>query len=127
MASQAFPKAHRLLTSDDFQSVFADAPFRASHKYFLILARPNQQCAARLGLIIAKKHIRLATERNRMKRIIRETFRRQPPNLTGIDVIVLARKGMNDLGNQELIEQLDKQWLRIARKAQAATNPDSTG
>lgn len=127
MASQAFPKAHRLLTSDDFQSVFADAPFRASHKYFLILARPNQHDAARLGLIIAKKHIRLATERNRMKRLIRETFRRQPPNLTGIDVIVLARKGMNDLGNQELIDQLDKQWLRIARKAQAAANPDSTG
>ncbi len=127
MASQAFPKAHRLLTSDDFQSVFADAPFRASHKYFLILARPNQHNAARLGLIIAKKHIRLATERNRMKRLIRETFRRQPPNLTGIDVIVLARKGMNDLGNQELIDQLDKQWVRIARKAQAAANPDSTG
>lgn len=127
MASQAFPKAHRLLTSDDFQSVFADAPYRASHRYFLILARPNQHPGARLGLIIAKKHIRLATERNRMKRIIRETFRRQPPTLAGIDVIVLARKGMNDLGNRELIDQLDKQWLRIARKAQAAANPDSTG
>ncbi len=127
MASQAFPKAHRLLTSDDFQSVFADAPLRASHKYFLILARPNQLSAARLGLIIAKKHIRLATERNRMKRLIRETFRRQPPTFTGIDVIVLARKGMDGLDNRELIDQLDRQWLRIARKAKAASAPESTG
>lgn len=127
MASQAFPKAHRLLTSDDFQAVFADAPFRASHKHFLILARPNKHTAARLGLIIAKKHIRLATERNRMKRLIRETFRRQPPNFSGIDVIVLARKGMDSLDNRTLIDQLDRQWLRIARKALAASTPESTG
>lgn len=123
MASQAFPKANRLLTSGDFQSVFADAPFRASHKYFLILARPNQRNHSRLGLIIAKKHIRLATERNRIKRLIRETFRRLPPTSAGIDVIVLARKGMDTLDNRELLEQLDRQWQRIARKVTAHTNP----
>jgi len=78
-------------------------------------------------LIIAKKHIRLATERNRMKRLIRETFRRQPPNFSGIDVIVLARKGMDSLDNRTLIDQLDRQWLRIARKALAASTPESTG
>ena len=100
MAYLAFPKAQRLLTSDDFQSVFADAPVRASHKYFLILARPNQKDAARLGLIIAKKHIRLATERNRMKRLIRETFRHQAATFAPIDVIVLARKGMDTLENR---------------------------
>ena len=117
MASHAFPKAHRLLTSDDFQSVFADAPFRASHKYFLILARPNQRDSARLGLVIAKKHIRLATQRNRMKRLIRETFHHQAPTLGGIDVIVLARRGMDSLENSALHDQLDRQWQRIARKS----------
>lgn len=117
MASEAFPKAHRLLTSEDFQYVFAQAPFRASHRHFLILARPNDRLPARLGLIIAKKHVRKATERNRLKRLIRETFRRQSPPLTGIDVIVLARKGMDGLPNPELIDQLNRQWRRIARKA----------
>ncbi|WP_347329854.1 ribonuclease P protein component [Marinimicrobium locisalis] len=123
MASEAFPKANRLLTSGDFQSVFADAPFRASHKYFLILARPNERNHPRLGLVIAKKHIRLATERNRMKRLIRETFRRLPPTSSGFDVIVLARKGMDTLENRELLDQLDRQWRRIARKVTAHTNP----
>lgn len=123
MASEAFPKANRLLTSGDFQSVFADAPFRASHKYFLILARPNQRNHPRLGLVIAKKHIRLATERNRMKRLIRESFRRLPPTSNGFDVIVLARKGMDTLENRELLDQLDRQWRRIARKVTAHTNP----
>lgn len=117
MTSEAFPKSHRLLRSDQFRNVFAHAPLRASHRYFLILARPNQLPRARLGLIIAKKHVRRATDRNRLKRLIRETFRRQDPPLVGIDVIVLARKGMDGLPNPELIEQLNRQWRRLARKS----------
>ncbi|WP_341936880.1 ribonuclease P protein component [Marinimicrobium sp. C2-29] len=127
MASYAFPKSHRLLTSGDFQAVFADAPVRASHKHFLILARPNGESHSRLGLVIAKKHIRLATRRNRLKRLIRETFRHQQPTLGGIDVIVLARKGMDELDNRQLHDQLDGQWRRIARKAQKSTDTTPTG
>lgn len=127
MASYAFPKLHRLLTSGDFQAVFANAPVRASHKHFLILARPTDNPYARLGLVIAKKHIRLATRRNRLKRLIRETFRHQQPTLNGIDVIVLARKGMDELDNQQLIDQLNGQWRRIARKAERSNEKTHTG
>lgn len=127
MASFAFPKSHRLLTSGDFQAVFADAPVRASHKHFLILARPTDNTHSRLGLVIAKKHIRLATRRNRLKRLIRETFRCQQPTLRGIDVIVLARKGMDELDNNQLIAQLNGQWQRIARKAKRSNDKTETG
>jgi len=117
-----FPKSHRLLNSGDFQRVFDQAPLRASHKLFLMLARPNGREYPRLGLIIAKKHIRLASRRNRLKRLIRETFRHQQQNLGGIDVIVMARKGMDQLDNPSLIHQLNGQWRRLARKAQSYTN-----
>lgn len=127
MASYAFPKSHRLLTSGDFQTVFADPSVRASHKHFLILARPTANHYPRLGLIIAKKHIRLATRRNRLKRLIRETFRHQQANLGGIDVIVLARKGMDELDNAQLLTQLDGQWQRIARKAKRSNDKTQTG
>jgi len=127
VASFAFPKSHRLLTSGDFQAVFADAPVRASHKHFLILARPTDNPHSRLGLVIAKKHIRLASRRNRIKRLIRETFRHQQPTLGGIDVIVLARKGMDELDNPQLIAQLNGQWQRIARKAKRSNDKTETG
>ncbi|HSC66824.1 MAG TPA: ribonuclease P protein component, partial [Cellvibrio sp.] len=55
-----FTKSLRLLCAADFKPVFDDAPFRASHQYFLILARLNQQTEPRLGLVMAKKHIRRA-------------------------------------------------------------------
>jgi ribonuclease P protein component len=110
----------RLLSSNDFQSVFNDAPLRTSHQHFLLLARRNQLNLPRLGLVIAKKHIRLAVDRNRMKRLIRETFRAKQQQLAGIDVIVLARKGMSDITNAVLIEQLNKQWQGLTRKLQKA-------
>lgn len=115
---QAFAKSMRLLHSSDFQTVFDDAPLRTSHQHFLFLARTNQLDRPRLGLVIAKKHIRHAVDRNRMKRLIRETFRAKQQQLAGIDVIVLARKGMNDVTNAVLIEQLNGQWDRLIRRLQ---------
>jgi ribonuclease P protein component len=117
---QAYTKSMRLLNSSDFQSVFDDAPLRTSHQHFLFLARQNELDRPRLGLVIAKKNIRLAVDRNRMKRLIRETFRAKQQQLAGIDVIVLARKGMNDVTNAVLIEQLNKQWQGLTRKLQKA-------
>ena len=118
MHNHAFTKSARLLSSNDFQIVFNDAPLRASHQYFLLLARKNALHTSRLGLVIAKKHIRHAVERNRVKRLIRETFRVKQQQLAGIDVIVLARKGMNDISNTALIEQLNIQWQRLIKRSQ---------
>lgn len=112
-----FSKSLRLLEAADFQQVFDDAPFRASHQHFLILARTNQLAIGRLGLVIAKKHLRLAVERNRFKRLIRESFRTRQNAFAGLDVIVLSRKGLENMGNAEFSQQLDQQWQRIFKKA----------
>lgn len=117
MTSKAFGKSSRLLNASDFQKVFDNPPFRASHKHFLILARHNGLAHSRVGLVIAKKNIRLAVNRNLIKRLIRESFRASQQNLGGIDAIVLARRGMDALENPFLRQQLDKQWLKLGRKA----------
>ncbi len=113
----SFPKSLRLLEAKDFQHVFDDAPFRASHQHFLILARSNELPVGRLGLVIAKKHLRLAVERNRFKRLIRENFRLRQAAFSGLDVIVLSRKGLENLNNAEFSQQLNQQWQRIFKKA----------
>ncbi|MGH1486651.1 MAG: ribonuclease P protein component [Cellvibrionaceae bacterium] len=113
----SFPKALRLLTANDFEQVFSKSDYRASHRHFLILAIPNQHSEPRLGLVIAKKHIRLAVERNRIKRLIRESFRHQQHQLSGIDAIVLARKGLDQLDNKAINNTLDKLWRKIQLKA----------
>lgn len=121
MSRPTFGKSRRLLNARDFRSVFQDAPYRASHRHLLILARDNQTEAPRLGLVIAKKHVRLATQRNRLKRLIRESFRHRQDELAGLDIIVLARKGMADLDNPAVFEVLDKQWRRVTRRRESTS------
>ena len=109
-------KSQRLLNARDFQHVFSDPPLRASHQFCLILAKPNGLAHSRLGLVIAKKHIRLAVHRNRIKRIIRESFRQQRHNVA-IDAIVLARRGFGELDNPRVAKIMGQQWLAIQKKA----------
>jgi ribonuclease P protein component len=122
-----FGKNLRLLNASDFKAVFDDAPIRASHQHLLILSRSNisgtdQNSTSlteipRLGLVIAKKNVRLAVHRNRIKRIARETFRLQQDKLPGVDAVVLARRGLDSLDNAELQKLFNKQWSRIIKKA----------
>lgn len=120
----SFRKTDRLLTSRDFSAVFDKADFKASHPHFLILAQSNLLDHPRLGLVIAKKNIRMAVDRNRLKRLIRESFRLKQLHLPAIDAIVLARRGGDQITNQELLKTLDKLWTRVAKKAmQANENP----
>ena len=112
-----FTKSDRLINSSEFAAVFNDAVFKAAHPAFLVLAIPNTLNYPRLGLVIAKKNIRLAKNRNLLKRHIRESFRLKQHNLPPIDAIVLARRGSDLLSNSEIIQCLDSLWKRVARKA----------
>jgi ribonuclease P protein component len=119
----AFRKSSRLLASHDFQCVFQHARYKVSHRYLLILATPNELQRPRLGLVIGKKNVRLAVQRNRLKRHIRESFRLKQHNLPNIDAIVLARSQMDQLSDQELDTLLDKQWTRLCQQASRNTLP----
>lgn len=113
-----FGKSQRLLSSGQYSAVFANAPVRASHPTLLVLARPNDLGGPRLGLVIAKKHVRKAHDRNKIKRICRETFRLRQHKLPPIDAIVLARRGADKLSPDELHSILNGLWKRITKRAQ---------
>lgn len=121
MNTGIFPKSSRLLIGAQFQRIFQKADFKVSQRHFLILARQNNIGRPRLGLVVAKKHIRLAVQRNRIKRRIRETFRLQQHHLSNIDAIVLPRSGADKLGDKELSLLLEQQWQRLAQKCSAAS------
>ena len=124
-ADNSFSKARRLLTAGDYSRVFDGAQARASHKYLLLLARQNDRPTHRLGLVIAKKNVRLAVERNRIKRVAREFFRQLPESEPGMDVVLLARRGIGQLDNAALFSILEQQWQRLLR--QACKNSSGTG
>ena len=108
-----FLRQQRLLAAQDFSNVF-QAPNRLSLNGLLALYRPNQFGYARLGLAIGKKAIPKAVNRNRVKRITRETFRKAA-ELEAIDVVIIARKGLQQRDNHELHCLLNELWQRLSR------------
>ena len=82
---------------------------------FTVLYRDNAGGEARLGLAISKKHCKLASRRNRLKRLIRESFRRNKPGLAGLDIVVINQPAADDATNKAIAASLEKHWRRCSR------------
>jgi len=95
-----FPRHIRLLSSREFQAVFRDKSSRSSDQRWTLLARPNTLENARLGMAISKRVLKNAVDRNRIKRIVRESFRCHQQELGGLDIIVMCRNEVKQLANE---------------------------
>lgn len=118
MERYGFERHQRLLNAHAFKQVFDQTDAKISHQALLILARrqPAPDTPARLGLIVAKKHLKRAVSRNQFKRITRESFRQQQHRLVGLDIIVLARAGARDLDRQALAMIVQQNWDRLMKR-----------
>jgi ribonuclease P protein component len=110
----AFGKRQRLLNGTEFKRVFSKAE-RSSDRYFTVLMRTSGKAQARLGLAIAKKQVRRAVDRNRIKRIVRESFRHHQQELAAMDIVVLARRDTAAADNATLFNSLKRHWKRLTR------------
>ena len=108
-----FDKKRRLLKKIEYDYVFEKAKKIVTTE-FIFLYRENTIGHARLGLALSKKLISKAHDRNRLKRLLRETFRTQ--NLPGIDIIVLARKGVGSIKNPIIYNKLSQVWVNLCVK-----------
>ncbi|ASX25900.1 ribonuclease P protein component [Candidatus Williamhamiltonella defendens] len=108
-----FPRELRLLTPHSFGFVF-EKPQRASTEQITVLARINDLEHPRIGFAISKKNVKHAHNRNRIKRLTRESFRLHQHFLLPMDFIILAKKGVDKLDNQVLNAVLEKLWRRYS-------------
>lgn len=111
---QGFDENLRIKTKGEFDYVF-EKPYRSSNRCFTALARPNQNSCARLGLIISKRCAKSAVQRNRIKRLIRESFRHSQESLAGLDIVVIGKHAAVSKTSHEIFTLLNKQWVELDR------------
>lgn len=113
-----FPQRVRLRSANEFTAVFEqgrrlqEAPLSAVYR--------QSEGAPRLGLAIARKAVPLASDRNRIKRQVRESFRSAQAQLPAVDIVILARPQAKAAANPVLRQALARMWARIAEQCHAS-------
>ncbi len=114
----SFPRQARLLTATDYGPVFKRNK-RLSNRNWIVLAHFRRHELkpepARMGLAIAKKRAKKAVDRNRLKRIARESFRHNRQAVGQIDAVVMNKDSAATASNAELRQSLDALWAELAK------------
>lgn len=82
----------------------------------MVLAIANGLTEARLGLAISAKSVGNAVNRNRIKRIIRESFRQHASELPAVDLVVNSKPAARSALNASLRASLSSLLQRVARQ-----------
>ncbi len=117
MRTQRFPRRRRVRASADFARGFAEGQ-RLGARYFRLHWR-GAEGDARLGLAVSRKVDTRAVERNRIKRIVRESFRCVARHLPSGDALIVARREAAGADAADLRRDLESLWRRLAALPQS--------
>ena len=80
---------------------------------FAIQCTPNEAGEARLGMAVSVRAAGNAVNRNRLRRLIRESFRMHRQEMPAVDVFVAARSAAAKAPNKAVFESLLGLWQKI--------------
>ena len=113
-ATARYPRKIRLLAPAQYQRVFRHCENKAGDRFLTVLAVSNELDHPCLGTAVSIRNAGNAVTRNRIKRLIRESFRLNQEKLGGWDLVVLGRPGIGSRSNRQLFSALDNHWRKIA-------------
>ena len=122
MSGATLPRAARLLRPGDFAALRTSSG-RAGGRCFHMRYRDSELGRARLGLAISKRVSKRAVERNRIKRLVRESFRRVRQQLPSVDLMVMAREQAAGVPGAELLRELEDMWKKLLASRAGMVEP----
>lgn len=116
----AFHRCNRLLSSAEFQPLFNQPDYRVGGQHILLLASENQSDNGRIGLVVGKRRVRHAVQRNNVRRISRESFRLRKQQLAGLDVIILVKATIERVDKPTFRAEITRLWDKLLAKRRQA-------
>jgi ribonuclease P protein component len=109
------PAQRRLRRKSDFEAAYAGGR-RLGNGFFGVTTIWNDQGGPRLGLAVSLRVAGGAVERNRIRRIVRESFRLHQRDLPALDLVVSARNRARDAAGPALHASLAALWKSVAEE-----------
>jgi ribonuclease P protein component len=103
----------RLRTKAQFDAIYASGR-RIDDRYFALRVKPNGTGRPRLGMAVAVKTAGNAVARNRLRRLVRESFRRAQHELPAVDLVIAAKFQAAEAPAATLHASLATLWQRVA-------------
>ena len=103
----------RLRSKPQFDAIYASGR-RLDDRFFALRIKPNGTGRPRLGLAVAVKTAGNAVIRNRLRRLVRESFRLAQHDLPAVDVVVAAKFPAVAAPPASLRASLATLWQRVA-------------
>jgi ribonuclease P protein component len=114
------PAQRRLRRKSDFEAARVGGR-RTGNELFAATVYSNDQDGPRIGLAVAVRVAGNSVARNRIRRIIRESFRLHQHQLPCVDLVVSARPAARTASAPALRAALAALWKKVAQ--QCATPP----
>ena len=123
LRSERFPREHRLRRREDFLRVQKDGT-RVHTRHYVIVVLPREKGGVRrLGITVTRK-IAGAVGRNRVKRVLREVFRRNQTLFPdACDLVIIGKSGAPELGYEAVKVELERVKAPMARAARRGAEP----
>jgi len=113
--NQKHPKESRLLKASEYQFVYQQGDWVSNRELVANFYQHNTS-VSKLGITVSKKVSKLAVDRNRIKRQIREWFRKKDLQKLSIHLIVTAKPNSNSKTNREIQHSLEDLWRKVQKK-----------
>jgi len=103
----------RLRSKPQFDAIYA-AGRRIDDRFFALRVKANELGQPRLGLAVAVKTAGNAVARNRLRRLVRESFRLAQHQLPAVDLVVAVKTAAVTAPAPTLRASLATLWQRVA-------------
>ena len=113
MRQCTLPRTARLLKPGDFAAL-RTASRRLNARHFIAEFAPNNRAGCRLGQAVSRRVSKRAVDRNRIKRLVRESYRHVRSELPCVDILVIARTSAVRTTSADLREDLANLWKKLA-------------
>ncbi|VAX76195.1 ribonuclease P protein component [Buchnera aphidicola] len=115
MSRYFFKKKLRLFTCASLNSIY-NKKYLINTKEFTVLLYSRGLNFPRLGVSISKKNIKKSHNRNRIKRLIKESFRLFQHDLICMDFFFILKKNIHKLNNKIIFCLLQNFWYLVNKK-----------